>query len=126
MITIISNDQLHPRAEEILNLATKHGLKLSPESIEMNESGMDFLVAFASADPGKDFVIYYALFGMEGLRDLLQRYERFGGKVWPRMPEHIAEQWAAYPVLVAKFALTSGEEANMEMARNMITHWDVD
>ncbi|WP_397327110.1 phosphotransferase [Paenibacillus oceani] len=24
------------------------------------------------ADPGKDFVIYYALFGEEGLRDLLR------------------------------------------------------
>ncbi|AEI43680.1 macrolide 2'-phosphotransferase [Paenibacillus mucilaginosus] len=74
-------------------------------------------------DPGKDFVIFFALFGEEGLRDLLRRYERLGGRVWPRMPQHIAEQWAAYPALVAKFALTTGREADMEMARGMIAHW---
>lgn len=78
------------------------------------------------ADPGKDFVIYFAIFGMEGLRDLLHRYERYGGKVWPRMHEHIAEQWAAYPALVAKFALTTGKDSDREMANNMIAHWSPD
>lgn len=77
------------------------------------------------ADPGKDFVIYFALFGEEGLRDLLGRYEKAGGKVWPRMYEHIAEQWAAYPALVAKFALITGKEADMEMARGMLANWSV-
>ncbi|MBD2870255.1 macrolide 2'-phosphotransferase [Paenibacillus arenilitoris] len=68
-------------------------------------------------DPGKDFVIFYALFGEEGLRDLLKRYEKAGGRVWPTMHEHIAEQWAAYPAMVAKFALMTGKEADMEMAK---------
>lgn len=77
------------------------------------------------ADPGKDFVIYFALFGEKGLLDLLRRYERYGGKVWPRMHEHIAEQWVAYPALVAKFALITGKEADMEMARGMIANWSV-
>lgn len=76
------------------------------------------------ADPGKDFVIYFALFGEEGLRDLLERYEKAGGKVWPRMHEHIAEQWAAYPALVAKFALITGKETDMEMARGMLANWN--
>lgn len=74
-------------------------------------------------DPGKDFVIYFALFGEEGLQDLLRRYERAGGITWPRMHEHIAEQWAAYPALVAKFALTTGKEADMDMARGMLSNW---
>lgn len=78
------------------------------------------------ADPGKDFVILYALFGQEGLRDLLGRYERAGGKIWPRMLEHIAEQWAAYPAIVAKFALTTGREADREMAKGMMANWNVD
>jgi len=75
------------------------------------------------ADPGKDFVIYFALFGMDGLNDLLRRYEQSGGKVWPRMNEHIAEQWAAYPALVAKFALVTGKEADRKMAESMIANW---
>lgn len=77
-------------------------------------------------DPGKDFVIFYALFGKEGLQNLLTRYERAGGRTWPRMAEHIAEQWAAYPALVAKFALITGKESDMEMARGMIASWNVD
>ena len=77
------------------------------------------------ADPGKDFVIYYGLFQDDGLRDLLKRYEQAGGRTWPRMFEHIREQWAAYPVLVAKFALITGEESTMEMARGMLASWDV-
>lgn len=78
------------------------------------------------ADPGKDFVILYALFGSQGLQDLLKRYEKAGGRTWPRMKEHIAEQWAAYPALVGKFALTTGEESDMEMARGMIANWNAD
>ncbi|GIP40697.1 hypothetical protein J31TS4_39770 [Paenibacillus sp. J31TS4] len=78
------------------------------------------------ADPGKDFVILYALFGREGLQDLLRRYEQAGGRTWPRMSDHIAEQWAAYPALVAKFALTTGKEADLDMARGMIANWNVD
>ncbi|WP_059047171.1 macrolide 2'-phosphotransferase [Paenibacillus rubinfantis] len=78
------------------------------------------------ADPGKDFVILYALFGERGLQDLLQRYERTGGRTWPRMKEHIAEQWAAYPALVAKFALMTGKEDDMNMARGMIASWQVE
>ncbi|CAM2774728.1 macrolide 2'-phosphotransferase [Paenibacillus taichungensis] len=77
------------------------------------------------ADPGKDFVIYYALFEEEGLRNLLNRYEKAGGRTWPRMLEHIREQWAAYPAIVAQFALITGEESNMEMARGMLASWDV-
>ncbi|MEK8129637.1 hypothetical protein WMW72_17150 [Paenibacillus filicis] len=42
------------------------------------------------------------------------------------MYEHIAEQWAAYPALVAKFALTTGKEADMDMARGMIARWKTD
>lgn len=78
------------------------------------------------ADPGKDFVILYALFGKEGLHNLLKRYEKAGGRIWPRMHEHIAEQWAAYPAVVAKFALTTGKETDMEMAKGMIANWNVD
>ncbi|WP_435922361.1 macrolide 2'-phosphotransferase [Paenibacillus sp. DYY-L-2] len=76
------------------------------------------------ADPGKDFIILFALFGRNGLNDLLHRYERAGGKVWPRMGEHIAEQWAAYPAQVAKFALITGRETDMEMARDMMNAWN--
>ncbi|MFC4102483.1 macrolide 2'-phosphotransferase [Paenibacillus xanthanilyticus] len=72
------------------------------------------------ADPATDFTIYHALFGDEGLDDLLKRYEQAGGRVWPRMQEHIVERMAAYPVLIALFAMKSGLEEYKVMARNAL------
>lgn len=68
------------------------------------------------ADPAADFTIYHALFGDEGLAGLLLRYEKAGGRVWPRMLEHIKETMAAYPVLIAMFAMKSGLEEYKLMA----------
>ena len=72
------------------------------------------------ASPAKDFVLYYAIYGEHNLRVLLDRYEQAGGKVWPRMFDHIVEQHAAYPVLIAQFALLTGQEEYMTMARNAL------
>lgn len=111
------------------DFAVLHHGDLHPPHILVDDSqrvtGLIDWTEAVFGDPGKDFVIYYALFGAEGLRDLLERYERFGGKSWPRMHEHIAEQWAAYPAVVAKFALMTGKEADMEMAKGMIANWNV-
>lgn len=78
------------------------------------------------ADPGKDFVILYALFGVDWLNDFLRRYEKAEGRTWPRMGEHIAEQWAAYPAQVAKFALITGRESDREMAKGMLANWSAE
>ncbi|MGG3308871.1 macrolide 2'-phosphotransferase MphI [Paenibacillus lautus] len=72
------------------------------------------------ASPAKDFVLYYAIYGEHNLRVLLDRYKQAGGKVWPRMFDHIVEQHAAYPVLIAQFALLTGQEEYMTMARNAL------
>lgn len=116
--TWLSEDSYWPEHSTL-----NHG-DLHPPHILVNDSqkvtGLIDWTEAECADPGKDFVILFALFGEERLRDLLGRYEKFGGKVWPRMHEHIIEQWAAYPALVAKFALVTGKESDREMAKGMI------
>lgn len=72
------------------------------------------------ADPAIDFTSYYTLFGEVELTRLLKLYEAAGGRVWPCMSEHIVELTAAYPVLIAEFALKSGLDEYMEMARNTL------
>ncbi|MCM3785409.1 macrolide 2'-phosphotransferase [Neobacillus mesonae] len=72
------------------------------------------------ADPATDFTIYYAIFGEKELERILTLYEAAGGKVWPRMKEHIIERYAAYPVLIGQFALLSGEQGVMAMARGAL------
>lgn len=121
--TWLSTDSYWPE-HSVLNHGDLHPPHILVDETQCVTGLLDWTEAEV-ADPGKDFVIYYALFGAAGLQDLLQRYEQAGGKVWPRMSEHIAEQWAAYPVLVAKFALLTGKEENMEMAKGMLANWNV-
>ncbi|GIQ69162.1 hypothetical protein [Xylanibacillus composti] len=40
-------------AQHLLSLAEQHGLRLRAEQLEINESGMDFLVAFATDEAGQ-------------------------------------------------------------------------
>ncbi|MFG0216837.1 macrolide 2'-phosphotransferase MphJ [Brevibacillus porteri] len=72
------------------------------------------------ADPSIDFTVFYMLFGDSGLADFIKRYEKVGGRVWPRMHEHIAEMTLAYPVILAIFALKSGLEEFKIMARQAL------
>jgi macrolide phosphotransferase len=100
--------------------ALVHG-DLHPGHIMVNDDGkvtglLDWTEGEV-ADPAIDFTVHYRLFGEPGLKDLLSRYEAAGGKVWPRITEHIREWIAAYPILIAEFALKSGIEEYMEMAR---------
>lgn len=77
-------------------------------------------------DPAIDFVIYYGVFGDEGLDRLLDQYAKAGGKVWPRMKDHIMERAAAYPVAIGLFALTTGEDEHLEMARGALGVTEID
>lgn len=120
----LSTDRYWPQ-HSVFNHGDLHPPHILVDSTQRVTGLIDWTEA-EIADPGKDFVIFYALFGAERLQDLLKRYEKAGGKTWPSMIQHIAEQWAAYPALVAKFALTTGREADLEMARGMIANWNVD
>ncbi|MCR2807642.1 macrolide 2'-phosphotransferase [Paenibacillus soyae] len=74
----------------------------------------------AVSDPAKDFIILRMLWGEDGLRDFIARYERAGGRVWPRMAEHIAEWEAFYPAMIAAFAVKSGLPEYEAMARSSL------
>jgi macrolide phosphotransferase len=68
-------------------------------------------------DPAADFTLLYAIFGEAALDTLLERYNDAGGRTWPRMRDHVVELLATYPVTIAMFALRTGNEAHIEMAR---------
>lgn len=103
--------------------ALVHG-DLHPGHILVSENGkvtglLDWTEAEV-ADPAIDFTVFYMLFGDSGLTDFIQRYEKAGGNVWPRMHEHIAEMTSVYPVILATFALKSGLEEFKIMARQAL------
>lgn len=69
------------------------------------------------ADPSVDFGIFYGCFGQETLERFLQLYKAGGGKTHTRMKEHIIERWAAYPALVAKWAIDNNNPGVLEHAK---------
>ena len=71
-------------------------------------------------DPSVDFAMFHGCFGQEALRLLVDRFERAGGRTWPRLLDHAAERWAAFPVLAAAWALRTGNETALGFARREI------
>lgn len=71
-------------------------------------------------DPAIDFAILSATFAPPALEGLLQHYAAAGGRVWPRMLAHIRMWWAVYPVTIAMFALKSGSEEPLALARALL------
>lgn len=68
-------------------------------------------------DPAIDFTLFAYIFGDLALDRLLDAYQREGGRVWPRMRDHILERLAAYPIEIATFALLTKDEEMLKMAR---------
>ena len=71
-------------------------------------------------DISNDFVFQYKAFGEEGLEALILAYKEAGGYYWPKMKEHIIELVAAYPVLIAEFAMVSGALEYVQMAKQAL------
>jgi len=51
---------------------------------------------------------------------LINAYHEAGGHVWPKMKEHVIELDAAYPVRIAEFALISGSDQYLQMAKQAL------
>lgn len=71
-------------------------------------------------DISNDFVFNYRAFGEKGLDELIMAYKEAGGYHWPKMKAHIIELVAAYPVSIAEFAMVSGVEEYVQMAKKAL------
>lgn len=71
-------------------------------------------------DISTDFTAHYMTFGEAGLDALIQYYEEFGGRTWPRMKEHILMRVSAFPIDVAEFAARSGLQEYKDMAEEQL------
>ncbi|ULL16214.1 hypothetical protein DVH26_18245 [Paenibacillus sp. H1-7] len=114
----ISDDSCWPQHSALV-----HGDLHPPHILVDKSQSVTGLLDWTEAEvaiPSTDFTLYSAIFGEDELDRLLVKYEQFGGRTWPRMREHIAEQLAAYPVLIGLFALKSGNESTMQMARTAL------
>lgn len=71
-------------------------------------------------DPASDLRLLHATMGSDAMRRLVERYAAHGGRVWPRMLEHVAETWAAYPTMIVEFVDVSGVDAPLALAQVLI------
>lgn len=99
--------------EEIQQLAAQHGLTLKPESIQLEESGADFLAAFADDSDGTPWVLR-----MPRREDVLPRADSEGRAlelIRRQLPVAVPEwrinspELIAYPRLAGTPAVVEGE-----------------
>jgi macrolide phosphotransferase len=110
-------------AAELLSVARKHGLRLNPEGVELNESGLDFLVAFATDEDGVPWVlrlprrpdVVEVAAGEQRVLDLVRRF----------LPVAVPEWRVNTPELIAYPRLAGTPMATMDtVAKEYLWHVD--
>ncbi|HEY9848781.1 MAG TPA: macrolide 2'-phosphotransferase [Leptolyngbyaceae cyanobacterium] len=71
-------------------------------------------------DPSVDFSGHIAGFGEQSLRELINWYEKFGGKVWRNIFEHSVERYSAAPLNYAIFALKTKMDEHINAAKSQL------
>jgi macrolide phosphotransferase len=71
-------------------------------------------------DTASDFALYFATSGREAMEDLILRYERAGGKTWPRMADQAEMYYWASPVRFATYAMRTGDLSHLMNVKNMV------
>ena len=82
--------------------------------------GIDDWSGAEVTDPAADFSLYFASAGREALEDLIRRYERAGGRTWPRMADQAEMYYWASPVRFAAYAMKTGDLSHLMNVRNMV------
>lgn len=116
--TWIENDAMWPEKTGLIHGDVHAGHILIDES--SNVTGLIDWTEAKVSDLSNDFVVLYKTFGDEGLELLINAYKEAGGYVWENMKEHVKELSAAYPVSIAEFAMISGSEEYMQMAKQAL------
>lgn len=114
----LNNDELWPRDTGFIHGDIHAGHTLIDKAA--NVTGLIDWTEAKVTDVSKDFVFHHKAFGEEGLESLINAYKEAGGYYWPKMKEHIIELDAAYPVDIAEFALVSGLDEYVQMAKEVL------
>ena len=114
----VNDDEMWPKKTGLI-----HGDVHAGHTMIDKEADVTGLIDWTEAkvtDISNDFVFNYKAFGEEGLEALIIAYKEAGGYYWPKMKEHIIELVAAYPVSIAEFAIVSGVEEYVQMAKKAL------
>ncbi|GEN46160.1 macrolide 2'-phosphotransferase [Alkalibacillus haloalkaliphilus] len=116
--TWLHNDSLWPDYTSFTHGDLHAGHTLIGE--KENVTGLIDWTEAKVADISNDFAGYLKTHGSQELGKLINAYERSGGRVWPKMKEHVIELTATYPVDIAEFALKSNIDEYKQMAKESL------
>lgn len=116
--TWLKDDEMWPKKTGLIHGDVHVGHILIDKNA--NVTGLIDWTEAKVTDASNDFVVHYRAFGEEGLRLLIDAYKEAGGYVWPKIIQHIIELEAAYPVAIAEFAMISGLDEYMQMAKQTL------
>ncbi|WP_130807627.1 Mph(B) family macrolide 2'-phosphotransferase [Senegalia massiliensis] len=114
----INNGEMWPKKTGLIHGDVHAGHTLIDK--DDNVTGLIDWTEAKVTDISNDFVFNYSAFGEEGLEKLIVAYKEAGGYYWPKMKAHIIELVAAYPVSIAEFALVSGVDKYVQMAKEAL------
>ncbi|WP_326909772.1 Mph(B) family macrolide 2'-phosphotransferase [Sedimentibacter sp. MB31-C6] len=114
----INDDDMWPKKTGLIHGDVHAGHTMIDK--DANVTGLIDWTEAKVTDISNDFVFNYKAFGEEGLEALILAYKEAGGYYWPKMKEHIIELVAAYPVSIAEFAVVSGVEEYVRMAKKAL------
>lgn len=114
----VNDDEMWPKKTGLIHGDVHAGHTMIDK--EANVTGLIDWTEAKVTDISNDFVFNYKAFGEEGLEALIIAYKEAGGYYWPKMKEHIIELVAAYPVSIAEFAIESGVEEYVQMAKKAL------
>ena len=114
----VNDDEMWPKKTGLIHGDVHAGHTMIDK--EANVTGLIDWTEAKVTDISNDFVFNYMAFGEEGLEALIIAYKEAGGYYWPKMKEHIIELAAAYPVSIAEFAIISGAEEYVQMAKKAL------
>lgn len=114
----VNDDEMWPKKTGLIHGDVHAGHIMIDK--EANVTGLIDWTEAKVTDISNDFVFIYKAFGEEGLEALIIAYKEAGGYYWPKMKEHIIELVAAYPVSIAEFAIVSGVEEYVQMAKKAL------
>lgn len=114
----VNDDEMWPKKTGMIHGDVHAGHTMIDK--EANVTGLIDWTEAKVTDISNDFVFNYKAFGEEGLEALIIAYKEAGGYYWPKMKEHIIELVAAYPVSIAEFAIVSGVEEYVQMAKKAL------
>lgn len=68
-------------------------------------------------DIALDFSSHYSIFGEESVKDLINEYEKLGGRVWDTLLEQVVERAGAAPLAYGFFAVETGIDVHIAGAK---------